>query len=98
MTDSNPSLCIPRIINNINEDKIRHVFNKLEIGLIHRIDIIAKKTEKGELNKRVYIHFNNWFNNEFANSFKNKIILGEEMKIVYDFPLFWKVSANKSRR
>jgi hypothetical protein len=98
MSDSNPSLCIPRINNNINEDKIRQVFNKLELGLIHRIDIIVKKTEKGELNKRVYIHFNNWFDNECANSIKNKIISGEEIKIVYDFPWFWKVSANKSRR
>jgi hypothetical protein len=95
IAESQPSLCIPRVFNNIDETRIRHVFEHLELGKIHRIDIIARKNEKGEAFKRVYIHFEKWFWNENAKAARTKLISGKEIKIVYDNPWFWKVSANK---
>jgi len=95
IADQYPSLCIPRVAINIDETIVRNTFEKLKFGRIHRVDIIIPRLDKGEQSKRVYIHFSKWFSNEEANSARSKFILGEEIKIVYDFPWYWKVSANK---
>jgi|LauGreDrversion4_2_1035121.scaffolds.fasta_scaffold173189_3 hypothetical protein len=95
IADSYPSLCIPRVAINIDETIIRNTFDKLKFGRIYRVDIIIPRSDKNEQSKRVYIHFSKWFSNEEANSARSKFILGEELKIVYDFPWYWKVSANK---
>ena len=95
LAESQPSLCIPRVFNNIDESRIRHVFDELGLGKIHHIDIIERKNEKGEPFKRAYIHFDKWFWNEDAQAVRRKLIIGKEIKIVYDNPWFWKVSANK---
>ena len=96
LAESQPSLCIPRVFNNINESRIRDVFDEVSLGKIHHIDIIERKNEKGESFKRIYIHFEKWYWNEDAQSARKKLISGKEIKIVYDNPWFWKVSANKS--
>ena len=95
LAESQPSLCIPRVFNNITESKIRQVFDELGLGKINGVDIKERKNEKGEPVKRVYIHFEKWFWNESAQSARRKLISGKEIKIVYDNPWFWKVSASK---
>lgn len=95
LVKSQPSLCIPRVFNNITEDRIRHVFNELRLGKISRIDINIHKNEKGESFKRVYIHFDEWFWNTDAQAARRKLISHKEIKIVYDNPWFWKVSASR---
>jgi len=89
-----PSLCIPRVFKNINEDRIRRVLDELRLGRIERIDLLVRKNEKGEEYKRVFVHFQEWFWNEDAQEVRRKLISGKEIKIVYDGPWFWKVSAN----
>jgi hypothetical protein len=95
LSESQPSLCIPRVFNNINEAKIRQVFDELGLGRISGIDIKERKNEKGDSFKRVYVHFEKWFWNENAQSARKKLVSGKEIKIVYDNPWFWKVSASK---
>ena len=95
LAESQPSLCIPRVFNNITESKIRQVFDELGLGRISGVDIKERKNEKGDPVKRVYIHFEKWFWNENAQSARTKLISGKEIKIVYDNPWFWKVSASK---
>ena len=95
LAESQPSLCIPRVFNNITESKIRQVFDELGLGKISGVDIKERRNEKGEPVKRVYIHFEKWFWNENAQSARRKLISGKEIKIVYDNPWFWKVSASK---
>ena len=95
VADSQPSLCIPRVFNNITEERIRKVFADLDIGKISRIDIIERKGEKGDSFKRVYVHFEKWFCNADAQTARTKLLSGKEIKIVYDNPWFWKVSANR---
>ena len=95
LAESQPSLCIPRVFNNITETRIRHVFDDLGLGKISRIDIKERKSEKGESFKRVYVHFDKWFWNEDAQAARRKLVSGKEIKIVYDNPWFWKVSASK---
>jgi hypothetical protein len=95
LAESQPSLCIPRVFNNITEARIRQVFDDLGLGKISRIDIKERKSDKGETFKRVYVHFDKWFWNEDAQAARRKLISGKEVKIVYDNPWFWKVSASK---
>ena len=95
LAETQPSICIPRVFNNISDKKIRQVFDELNLGKISRIDIKERKNEKGEVFNRVYIHFEKWFWNEDAQTARRKLILGKEIKIIYDKPWFWKVSASK---
>ena len=94
---SQPSLCIPRLAVGKKDDilSIRSVFEKLKLGKIHHIDIIERKNDKGEAFKRAFIHFERWNDNEETNTIRQKLVSGKEIKIVYDNPWFWKVSANK---
>jgi hypothetical protein len=93
-----PSLCIPRVFPNIDEKRIRRVFDQLDLGQIERVDIVKKTTERGENFNRIFIHFGRWASNENANKAREMLINGKEVKIIYDDPWFWKVSAYKQQQ
>lgn len=93
LADNVPSLCIPRVFSNITEVRIRKVINDLNMGDIERIDMVSKQTEKGEKFNRVFIHFRKWANDGNAAIARERLVNGKEIKIVYDEPWFWKVSA-----
>ena len=96
IAENQPSICIPRVFDNIDEKRIRNIFNQLNIGIIRKIDIIfSYKSDKNVNFKRVFIHFDKWYNNPDANEARKKLISGKEIKIVYDNPWFWKVSASQ---
>ena len=88
-----PSLCIPRVFPNIDEKRIRRIFDDLALGEIQAIDFVSKKTEKGESFNRIFVHFKRWFNNKNADTARERLLDGKEIKIIYDDPWFWKVSA-----
>lgn len=88
-----PVMCIPRVFPNIDEKRIRYIFDQLNMGEIERVDIIGKSTEKGDKFNRVFIHFRKWFNNATADTARERLINGKEIKIIYDDPWFWKISA-----
>jgi len=88
-------LCIPRINSNICETTIYKVFERLNIGIIERIDIVKKKNKKGELFNCAFIHLNKWNNTENSKIACERLSKGKEIKIIYDNYLFWKVSAYK---
>jgi len=88
-----PVMCIPRVFPNIDEKRIRRIFDELNMGQIERVDIIGKSTEKGEKFNRVFVHFRKWFSNANADAARERLINGKEIKIIYDEPWFWKVSA-----
>lgn len=88
-----PSLCIPRVFTNWTESRIRGILDELSMGEILRIDVISKNTEKGEKFNRVFIHFKRWYSNANADMARERLLNGKEIKIMYDEPWFWKVSA-----
>jgi hypothetical protein len=88
-----PSLCIPRVYSNIDEARIRRVFDELDMGDIQRVDVIGKTNDKGDKFNRVFVHFKQWNASENANIARERLINGKEIKILYDDPWFWKVSA-----
>jgi hypothetical protein len=91
----NPSICIPRVYSNINGSFISNIFqNKLKLGKIRKIDFINNHTDKHF--KKVFIHFETWYDNDTNNNIKQKLFDDKIIKIVYDFPSFWKCALNKS--
>jgi len=90
---SSPSLCIPRVFLNIGEARIRRIFDELNMGEIERVDIISKTTEKGEKFNRVFVHFKRWSTDGNAEQARQRLLNGQDIKIIYDDPWFWKISA-----
>lgn len=95
LAENQPSMCIPRAFDNIDERQVRHVFEQLDLGQVSHIDIIERRTEKGEKYKRVFIHFTRWFWNDEACTARRRLIDGKDIKVVYNTPWFWKISANR---
>jgi hypothetical protein len=91
-----PSICVPRVFSNINETRIRKVFDALGMGSIDKIDMIEKTDQKGAKYNRVFIHFNRWNNTGDAGVARERLLSGKEVKIVYDDPWFWKISAYRN--
>jgi len=94
-----PVLCIPRVYQNIDETSIRKIFNDLNMGTLERIDIVGKrkdnKDNKDNKFNRVFIHFREWNDSENSQRARERLLEGKEIKIIYDEPWFWKVSAYK---
>ena len=90
-----PSLCIPRVFSNISRDKVFQVFQKTKLGVIDRIDMIPIRPEGGGSEyQRVFIHFKSW--NPNASEWRERLISGKDIKVVYNDPWIWKVSASRS--
>jgi len=93
-----PSLCIPRVFPNIDERRIRGIFDSLNMGEIARVDIICRKSDKGENFNRVFIHWKRWYDSENANKSRERLLNGKEIKIIYNDPWFWKISAYREQQ
>ena len=72
-----PSLCIPRVFPNIDERRIRNVFDALEMGEIAKVDIVRKTTEKGEKFNRVFIHWKRWNDGGNADLARERLLNGK---------------------
>ena len=95
IADNVPSMCIPRTAATITRGHVYKTINDLKLGVIDHIDMVHRKNEKGEEFHRVFIHFSKWYSNDVANKARNLLLTGKEIKIIYDDPWFWKISANR---
>lgn len=90
----NISICIPRVFDGIRVSFIANIFqHELNVGRIKKIDVVKNNDNNF---KKVFIHFDEWYNTEKSNTIKQKLLDGKIIKIVYDNPWFWKCSLNKS--
>jgi len=87
------SLCIPRVLQTITESQIHKIFDELQLGVIHKIDI--RKGDK-EFN-RAFVHFRKWSSSENALIAKERFKNGLDIKVIYDGTWFWKVMPFKAR-
>lgn len=93
-----PTICIPRVFPNIDRMRIHRIFDDLNIGNIESIDLVCRRSANGDMYNLVYVHFDKWFNNENANTVRTKLLNGEEVKIIYDEPWYWKVTGLKEHQ
>ena len=100
LADNQPSMCIPRVFENINELQVREVFEQLDLGELDHIDIIERRSEKGEKYKRIFIHFRKWYWNDDAINARRRLVEGKDIKVVYNMPWFCHIfsSAYRYRR
>ena len=89
-----PSICIPSIERHITLSKILSIFEKLNLGIISKV-VIKKKSKLSS----AYIYIEKWnIQGEKGKKFYQKIIDGEEVNLIYEFPWFWKCRANHDIR
>lgn len=90
-----PVLVIPRVYSNIRENRIRGIIKELNIGVVKRIDLKKWVNKEGKTFNKVFVHLI-WNTDSETEKIVSRLQDGKEIKIVYDDPWFWKVSAYKS--
>lgn len=99
---SHPSICIPRTFRTIRgEQTKRAVFNTfrdLRIGFIERIDTVHKVDQRGERYCTVYVHLKWNMSSELARETRQKLLDGNDIKVVYDEPWFWKCTMSNMEK
>lgn len=94
-----PSICIPRVFSNISDKRIFAIFRELRVGFVEKIDLVERTGKDGVSYNMVFVHFRNWFvNDEMAYAMRQRLLDGEQVKIVYDEPWFWKVHAYEPKQ
>jgi len=93
---ANISLYIPRVFKNIGGKRIENVFHNLRIGKVRAVNFTPKVGKQGHYNS-VSIHFDYWYDNVAAHNFQERVIAGNEARIVYDDPWFWIVQEFKPK-
>jgi hypothetical protein len=96
MPASWPSICIPRAFSNISYKRVAKVFDLLELGTLDHIDMVERVDTNGKKFQRIFVHFTAWSSSPEASAVRTRLLEGKEVKIVYDDPWFWKLSANRS--
>lgn len=96
---SEPSICIPRLFMNIQKERVHDVFADLfGHNAIERVDMIERKNNAGEEYKRAFVHFKSWPRTEQSTEVRLKLLNGDQVKIMYDQPWFWLISASRVPR
>ena len=90
-----PSICIPRTLNKFKWYEVKKVFEQiLGSGTIERVDI--RQSKKGDTQFcKIFIHLRYWPSEGIGKDIREKLIKGEDVKVVYDNPWFWKCSASR---
>ena len=93
-----PSICIPRTLNNITWRQVKDTFELLiGRGTVERVDIVSNRNSEPENQPfcRIFVHFRYWPNTPDTMAIRQRLIDGEVLKVVYDNPWFWKCSASR---
>lgn len=91
------SICIPRVSSTTDKKYIKTVFEKI-IGTNCNIKVIFVDIKNDERFKRVFININyNSSNNNKINNLCDRLKNGQQLKIVYSDPLFWRCSLSNTK-
>jgi hypothetical protein len=89
-----PSICIPRTFDNITWNQVKETFEQLfGEDCVDRVDVVKREHENGDKFNRIFVHFKRW--DEEHAGIRSRLLAGEEIKIVYDEPWFWKCSMSR---
>ena len=94
-----PSICIPRTLNNVNWRDVKNVFEAiLGKGTVERVDIVTRRDDDSPF-CRIFVHMRYWAVNvpEVAD-FRDALLAGETRKVVYNHPWFWKCAASRTAK
>ena len=91
-----PAICVPYVFDNILEERMTGIFNALSIGEVCRIDEVPYTDTNGKKVKRVFVHLK-WKIDPTANKIRTKLLCGKKVKVLYDDPWFWEISASRAK-
>jgi len=80
-------ICIPKIKTDVDIQYIFTTFCKLNIGYIENI---TESVSRDPTYKRVFIKIK-WNKTEKAELMRKRLTAGEDIKLVYNMPWFWKL-------
>ena len=87
------SLFIPRIANNISQEKMKEVFWYLGYG---KVSYVEQQFQPTSRYGRAYVYFEYWFDTPFSKNFQESVKdPSEKTMVVYDAPWYWIVTENK---
>ena len=100
-----PSLCIPRVYIRFDQRYIEEVFCEIfgttpdGASCIDHIDLIQREDRNtSELFHVAFVHFVPISGTPETKTFIDKINAGQEVKIEYSYPWFWKVRKNNAKK
>ena len=100
--ECHPSICIPRTFRTIRGDQTKravfNTFRDLRIGHIDRIDTVHKTDQRGEHYCTVYVHLKWNMSSQLARETRQKLLDGNDIKVVYDEPWFWKCTMSNMEK
>jgi hypothetical protein len=91
-----PAICVPYVFDNILESRMTGIFNALSIGEVSRIDEVPYTAADGKKVKRVFVHLK-WKIDPNANKIRTKLLCGKKVKVLYDDPWWWEISASRAK-
>jgi len=91
-----PAICVPYVFDNILESRMTGIFNALSIGEVSRIDEVPYTAADGKKVKRVFVHLK-WKIDPTANKIRTKLLCGKKVKVLYDDPWWWEISASRAK-
>lgn len=94
-----PSICIPRTLNNVGWREVKEVFEKiLGKGTVERIDIVTRRDDDSPF-CRMFVHMRYWAVGVPAvAAFRDALLAGDTKKVVYNHPWFWKCAASRTAK
>tara|TARA_Y100001935_G_scaffold209951_1_gene179861 strand:- start:1926 stop:2240 length:315 start_codon:yes stop_codon:yes gene_type:complete len=97
MLTNMPSVCIPSTFPDVTWWKVRDIFEQV-VGekCVERVDMVNKINHRGNPYQCVFIHLKEWPSNDFATQMRERLVNGQNIKIVYDEPWFWKCTASRT--
>tara|TARA_B110000467_G_C18209630_1_gene416629 strand:- start:15 stop:446 length:432 start_codon:yes stop_codon:yes gene_type:complete len=94
-----PSICVPRAHVSVTEKLVEQTFDQLfGAGTVRDVDMLLREDYKtGEFFWLMFVHFNNYSPTrddinlvDCINDFVKRVSIGEELRIQYNAPYFWK--------
>ena len=89
------SIYIPYLKLSVTREQIAVSFCRNNIGIVKRVDLVRKEEEERTY-CQAFVHFDMWFDNIIANNIRNKLMCGQQARMVYDDPCYWNLHMNHS--
>jgi hypothetical protein len=89
----NPIICIPRIENHITKEYIKNKLKTLNLGEILKITETPLRSDL--CYKRVFVSVRWNPKDERSNFVYNRLKTGDNVKLLYDPPWYWKLVASR---
>lgn len=90
-----PSICIPRVFKTVSKGDVYEAFQCiLGENSIERVDMVYKKQGLSQY-QRVFVHFQPIKKTQISEMMNDRLMRGEDVKLVYQLPYFWKFTVSR---